>query len=350
MWNQARLPRARGIRLRGHALQLHGDRRQPARPRPRSWATPWSGSRPHRPMPRAATTSCGCSRRRACRRASSTSCPATPAAISGAVLSHAELAGMHFTGSTEVFNSHVEDDRREHRRATGPIPRIVGETGGKDFIVAHASADPVGARRRDRARRLRVPGPEVLGRRAESTCRVRSGQRRARPRGRHDARRSGSATSAISATSWAPSSTHARFEKHRRLHRGRAGERAHPGGRRRPRRARATSSSRRSSRAPRSGLSPDVRGDLRAGRHRCSSTTTRAGPRRWPLVDRTSPYALTGARLRPGPARRARGRRRPCATRPATSTSTTSPRAPSSGSSRSAARAARARTTRPAPS
>ena len=42
-------------------------------------------------------------------------------------------------------------------------PRIVGETGGKDFIVAHPSADRAGARRRHRARRVRVPGAEVLG-------------------------------------------------------------------------------------------------------------------------------------------------------------------------------------------
>ena len=41
-------------------------------------------------------------------------------------------------------------------------PRIVGETGGKDFIVAHPSADVDVARGRDRARLVRVPGPEVL--------------------------------------------------------------------------------------------------------------------------------------------------------------------------------------------
>ena len=40
-----RLSRARGVRLRGDAVQLHGHRRQPARRRPRSWAAPWSGSR-----------------------------------------------------------------------------------------------------------------------------------------------------------------------------------------------------------------------------------------------------------------------------------------------------------------
>ena len=66
------------------------------------------------------------------------------------------------------------------------------------------------------------------------------------------------------------------------------------------------------------------------------------------LVDRTAPYALTGAVFAEDRARHRARRRRRCATRPATSTSTTSRRARSSASSRSAARAPRARTTRPA--
>ena len=55
--------------------------------------------------------------------------------------------------------------RRSARRSPRyrSYPRIVGETGGKDFIVAHPSADPRGAGRGDRSRRLRVPGTEVLG-------------------------------------------------------------------------------------------------------------------------------------------------------------------------------------------
>ena len=58
------------------------------------------------------------------------------------------------------------------------------------------------------------------------------------------------------------------------------------------------------------------------------------------LVDRTSPYALTGAVFARDRARRPRGDRRRCATPPATSTSTTSRPARWSASSRSAARAA----------
>ncbi len=62
------------------------------------------------------------------------------AAIGDPVLASRDLAGIHFTGSTAVFQSmwrtvgaNIEDYRN--------YPRVVGETGGKDFIVAHPSAD-----------------------------------------------------------------------------------------------------------------------------------------------------------------------------------------------------------------
>jgi 1-pyrroline-5-carboxylate dehydrogenase len=60
--------------------------------------------------------------------------------ISERLLSHRALAGVHFTGSTTVFNSMWKTigASMSHYRN---YPRIVGETGGKDFIVAHASAD-----------------------------------------------------------------------------------------------------------------------------------------------------------------------------------------------------------------
>jgi 1-pyrroline-5-carboxylate dehydrogenase len=61
--------------------------------------------------------------------------------ISNTLLTHRELAGVHFTGSTGVFNTMWKTiGTNMDRYAT--YPRIVGETGGKDFIVAHASADP----------------------------------------------------------------------------------------------------------------------------------------------------------------------------------------------------------------
>jgi 1-pyrroline-5-carboxylate dehydrogenase len=63
------------------------------------------------------------------------------ATISDALLTHRDLAGVHFTGSTGVFNTMWKTiGTNMSRYAT--YPRIVGETGGKDFIVAHASADP----------------------------------------------------------------------------------------------------------------------------------------------------------------------------------------------------------------
>ena len=63
------------------------------------------------------------------------------AMISETLLSHPELAGVHFTGSTGVFNSFWKTIGQNIDRYRG-YPRIVGETGGKDFIVAHPSADP----------------------------------------------------------------------------------------------------------------------------------------------------------------------------------------------------------------
>jgi 1-pyrroline-5-carboxylate dehydrogenase len=60
--------------------------------------------------------------------------------ISGVCLDHRDLGGVHFTGSTPVFNgmwSKVGENISRYRS----YPRLVGETGGKDFIFAHASAD-----------------------------------------------------------------------------------------------------------------------------------------------------------------------------------------------------------------
>jgi 1-pyrroline-5-carboxylate dehydrogenase len=63
------------------------------------------------------------------------------AAISDVALAHRDLAGVHFTGSTGVFNTMWQTIGASMSRYRS-YPRIVGETGGKDFIVAHASADP----------------------------------------------------------------------------------------------------------------------------------------------------------------------------------------------------------------
>ncbi len=57
------------------------------------------------------------------------------------IFSHTDFAGIHFTGSTEVFRTIWQTiGSNIHKYKT--YPRIVGETGGKDFILAHKSADP----------------------------------------------------------------------------------------------------------------------------------------------------------------------------------------------------------------
>ena len=66
--------------------------------------------------------------------------PGSGAEVGDPVLASEHLAGIHFTGSTEVFHSiwkTVGENIDRYRN----YPRIVGETGGKDFIVAHPSAD-----------------------------------------------------------------------------------------------------------------------------------------------------------------------------------------------------------------
>jgi 1-pyrroline-5-carboxylate dehydrogenase len=62
------------------------------------------------------------------------------AAVGDPALAHRDLAGVHFTGSTPVFQSMwktIGENIAQYRN----YPRIVGETGGKDFIVAHETAD-----------------------------------------------------------------------------------------------------------------------------------------------------------------------------------------------------------------
>src|SRR5512145_144792 len=61
--------------------------------------------------------------------------------VSNVALKHPDLAGIHFTGSTPTFQylwSTVGANIAGYRS----YPRLVGETGGKDFVVAHPSADP----------------------------------------------------------------------------------------------------------------------------------------------------------------------------------------------------------------
>ncbi len=66
--------------------------------------------------------------------------PGPAAAISDAVLASEHLAGIHFTGSTPVFQSLWQTVGSNLAKYRG-YPRLVGETGGKDFVLAHPSAD-----------------------------------------------------------------------------------------------------------------------------------------------------------------------------------------------------------------
>ena len=66
--------------------------------------------------------------------------PGPGAAIGDPVLASPHLAGIHFTGSTGTFQGMWETVGRNIRRYRA-YPRVVGETGGKDFVFAHPSAD-----------------------------------------------------------------------------------------------------------------------------------------------------------------------------------------------------------------
>ncbi|MGB6604766.1 MAG: L-glutamate gamma-semialdehyde dehydrogenase [Steroidobacteraceae bacterium] len=61
-----------------------------------------------------------------------------PKVVSQGCLSSPDLAGIHFTGSTDVFNELLH---KVSGRTYRSYPRVVGETGGKNFVLVHASAD-----------------------------------------------------------------------------------------------------------------------------------------------------------------------------------------------------------------
>jgi 1-pyrroline-5-carboxylate dehydrogenase len=68
--------------------------------------------------------------------------PGPGALISSSVIKHKDLAGIHFTGSNETFNA-LWRQVTENLTAYRSYPKLVGETGGKDFIFAHNSANTV---------------------------------------------------------------------------------------------------------------------------------------------------------------------------------------------------------------
>ena len=266
------------------------------------------------------------------------------AMISKVLLSHRDLAGVHFTGSTEVFN----DMWKTIGASMSQLPLLSAHRRRNRRQGLHRRA-PVGRRRRagrgDRARRLRVPGAEVLGGEPRLRAAV-DVERRARSRRRDDRRHQDGRRPATSGTSWAPSSTSARstrsadYIEHAREQRDD-----------RRRRQGATASK---------GyfIGPTLVETADPGyRLLCEEifgpvvTAYVYDDAKWEetlaLVDRDVAVRADRRRVRAGSPRDRARRRRRCATRPATSTSTTSRPARSSASSRSAARARRARTTRP---
>ncbi len=67
--------------------------------------------------------------------------PGSGATISNIVMNHKDLAGIHFTGSNNTFN-HLWKQATENLSFYKSYPKLIGETGGKDFIFAHNSAKP----------------------------------------------------------------------------------------------------------------------------------------------------------------------------------------------------------------
>ena len=95
--------------------------------------------------------------------------PGDGVAVSEVILRHPDFAGLHFTGSTATFQRlwrMVGENIGNYRS----YPRLVGETGGKDFIVAHPSADPDVLRTRSFAEPSSTR-PEVLSRIARYVAR-----------------------------------------------------------------------------------------------------------------------------------------------------------------------------------
>ena len=275
--------------------------------------------------------------------------PGSGGTVGEPAMHHPDLAGVHFTGSTEVFSGMwrtVGGNVRRYRN----YPRIVGETGGKDFVFAHASADPDELAAGLIRGALRVPGPEVQRRQP----RLHSRQPVAdvpRPAVRDRL------CEEVSGIAYGDVCDFTNFM-------GAVIDRASY-----DTLSRAIDAARGDAAADVicGGACDDDTGYFVAPTiiqaHDPAYATMETelfGPvltihvyeddryeQALELCDATSPYALTGA-VFARDRRPSRLRRRSCATRPATSTSTTSRPAPSSASSRSGGRGHRAPTTRPA--
>ena len=160
MWNQLDYRAARGIRLRGDAVQLHVDRRQPA---DRAGADGQHGDLEagverdalgvlHHEAARGGGASAGRDQLRARRRRDDLR--------RAARAPRSRRRALH--RQHRRLQQHVEDDRREHVEL--PLVSAHRRRDGRQGLHRRACVGRSrGARRRDRARRLRVPGTEVLG-------------------------------------------------------------------------------------------------------------------------------------------------------------------------------------------
>ena len=342
-----RPPPARGLRVRDHAVQLHGDRRQPA--------DGAGADGQHRrleagadPAARGALHDAAARGGRPAARRDQPGAPATARASPRWRSPTPTSPGIHFTGSTPRFQHLWRTVGGEHRH----LPRLPADR-GRDRRQGLRARAPVGRRRRAadgaRPRRVRVPGPEVLG----GLARVRAARRCGR----------GCGTTSSTTSSRLPMGPVTDFSNFLGAV---IDERAYAKHVGRDRAGAADSAAPRSSPAATYddsegwfvrptvilGERPDRRDvhapSTSARSWRCTSTTTpttTACSRQMESV-----VAVRADRLdhRPGPGGDRRRRRACCGSPPATSTSTTSRPAPSSASSRSAGRARRARTTRPA--
>ena len=290
-----------------------------------------------------------CSRRRGCRRASSTSCRARGGHDRRRRARRIPTSPASTSPARRPCSSSCGDRRREHRTATAAIRGSWARRAAR----TSSSRTPRPTRRRSRRRIVR----------GASNTRARS----ARPRAASTSPSRCGRRSATAAAAMAVDHQDRRRPRLPQLH-GRgdrrqgiqtAAERTSTGARQR----RCAGGRRRQDRrlagllrAADAGRRPPIpsfelmkRGDLRADRDRLRLPTTNGWTRCSTLVDADVAVRADRRRVRDTIARADRaGPRARCATPPATSTSTTSRPARSSGSSRSAARARRAPTTRPA--
>ena len=228
--------------------------------------------------------------------------PGDAVQISNILLDSPDLAGIHFTGSTAVFKGmwkKVGENIGRYRS----YPRLVGETGGKDFIVAHPSADV-----QELAVAIARGGFEYQGQKCSAASRVyvpKSLWPEVRDRVVAMMRDMKMGDVQDFRTFMGAVIDRKAFDEDQRLPGRRAAERHDRPGRERERRDRVLRRAD-ADRGAGARLPPDVRGDLRPGRHGLR-LPGRAWAETLQLIDATSPYALTGAVFARDRARGSRG-------------------------------------------